>query len=157
MPDRAESTKTLELERFLPYRLSIVTNLVSRALARLYEHEYGLTVAEWRLIAILARFGPLSANGVCERTGMDKVRVSRAVARASARKLVSRDVDAEDRRRLVLALTPQGRAIHDRIVPMAMEREAELVEVLDEGELAQLMEMLGKLQRKATELADRPR
>lgn len=38
-----------------------------------------------------------------------------------------------------------------------MEREAELVEVLDEGELAQLMEMLGKLQRKATELADRPR
>lgn len=85
-----------------------MTNLVSRALARLYEHEYGLTVAEWRLIAILARFGPLSANGVCERTGMDKVRVSRAVARASARKLVSRDVDAEDRRRLVLALTPRA-------------------------------------------------
>lgn len=156
MPDREESQKTLELERFLPYRLSIVANLVSRALAKLYEHEYGLTVAEWRLIAILARFGPLSANGVCERTGMDKVRVSRAVARASARKLVSRDVDPEDRRRLVLGLTPQGRAIHDRIVPMAMQRESELVEVLNDGELAQLLDALGKLQQRASTLADRP-
>ncbi len=156
MADQDHASPTLELEGFLPYRLSVLANLVSRALAQLYEHEYGLTVAEWRLIAILARFGPLSANGVCERTAMDKVRVSRAVARASARKLISRNVDPQDRRRLVLGLTPQGRTIHDRIVPMAKAREAEILQALNGQEHAQLMDMLTRLQAQATLLADRP-
>ena len=156
MADQDSASPTLELEGFVPYRLSVLANLVSRALAQLYEHEYGLMVAEWRLIAILARFGPLSANGVCERTAMDKVRVSRAVARASARKLVSRNVDPQDRRRLVLGLTPQGRSIHDRIVPLAKAREAEILQVLDGQERAQLMDMLTRLQAQAAILADRP-
>src|SRR3954454_12826409 len=55
-----QTGSALILEEFLPYRLSVLTSTVSRALARMYEQRFGLTVAEWRIMAILARFGPLS-------------------------------------------------------------------------------------------------
>lgn len=148
-------TAVIDLDRFLPYRLAVLANTFSRVLAPLYEEKYGLTVAEWRLIAILARFGPLSANGVCARAEMDKVRVSRAVARAMASGLVDRRVDRADRRRSILTLTPRGRAIHDEIVPRALEREAEVIGTLEEEETEALFQLIGRLQGQANALKAR--
>lgn len=142
----------LDLETFLPYRLSVLANRVSRALAEVYEARFGITPSEWRLIAILARFGPMSANGVCDRSAMDKVQVSRAVARAGAAGLVDRRIDHEDRRRSVLSLTGQGRTVHDRIVPLAREVEARLLDGLDAGERALLSALIDRLGRRAADL-----
>ncbi len=147
---QAEGVEDFDLERFFPYRLSVLSNTVTRALARLYESEHDLTVAEWRLLAILARFGPISANGVCERSAMDKVRVSRAVTRAVSRGLVDRGVDRNDRRRSALTLTPRGRAIHDRIVPLARDREAQILSTLSKEEGDGLLDALTRLQVAAT-------
>jgi DNA-binding MarR family transcriptional regulator len=142
----------LDLETFLPFRLSVLANRVSRALADVYEDRFGITPSEWRLIAILARFGPMCANGVCDRSAMDKVQVSRAVARAQTAGLVDRRIDGEDRRRSVLSLTEHGRAVHDRIVPLAREVEARLLDGLDTGERAQLSDLIGRLGRRAADL-----
>jgi DNA-binding MarR family transcriptional regulator len=150
-----EEQGMIDLEKFLPYRLAVLANTFSRVLAPLYEDKYGLTVAEWRLLAILARFGPLSANGVCARAEMDKVRVSRAVARAMANGLVDRKIDRADRRRSILTLTPRGRAIHDEIVPRALEREAEILGALDEEEAETLFQIIGRLQGQANSVKAR--
>src|SRR5450755_4819515 len=107
-PDAAATKPGLELERFLPYRLSVLTNRISTAIARVYVRRFALTVAEWRVMAVIGRFGGMSANAVCERTAMDKVRVSRAVARLMAAEHLDRRVDAADRRRALLDLTPSG-------------------------------------------------
>ena len=146
---RTDRAAAFDLEQFFPYRLSVLSNTVTRALARLYESEHDLTIAEWRLLAILARFGPLSANGVCERSAMDKVRVSRAVSRAVGSGLVDRRVDRRDRRRSVLTLTPKGRATHDRIVPLALDREAQILSALPPAEAATLLDALTRLQATA--------
>jgi DNA-binding MarR family transcriptional regulator len=146
---RADGVADFDLERFFPYRLSVLSNTVTRALAKLYESEHDLTIAEWRLLAILARFGPISANGVCERSAMDKVRVSRAVSRAVSRGLVDRGVDRSDRRRSALTLTPRGRAIHDRIVPLARDREAQILSTLSKEEGDGLLDALSRLQEAA--------
>jgi DNA-binding MarR family transcriptional regulator len=143
---------SLVLEDYLPYRLSVLSNLVSRALARLYEQRFGLTVAEWRIMAVLARFGPLSANAVCDRTAMDKVQVSRAVARAVDNGLVDRGIDALDRRRSVLTLTSKGRGIHDQIVPLAVNLQANLLGSLSAEENCRLNDMLTRLYSRAREL-----
>src|SRR3546814_1367690 len=74
-------SETLELERFLPYRLSVLSNRVSQKIADTYAERFGLAVTEWRVIAVLGRYPDLSAGAVAERTAMDKVAVSRAVAR----------------------------------------------------------------------------
>ncbi len=142
------------LEHFLPYRLSVLTNTISGGIARLYAERFGLAIAEWRVMAVHDRFGPLSANQVCRRTAMDKVRVSRAVARLVARNLLARRADPHDRRRAVLRLAPPGRTIHHQIVPLARAREARLLDALTPDERTALDRLLAKLQTRAEELAD---
>lgn len=141
------------LERFLPYRLSVLSNTISRSIARLYAEQFGLSIPEWRVMAVLGRFGPLSANEVRDRTAMDKVGVSRAVARLVRNRQVHRTTDERDRRRSVLRLSRPGRAVHDRIVPIARQRETRILEVLSPDESAQLDQLLSKLQARAQRLA----
>jgi DNA-binding MarR family transcriptional regulator len=139
----------LELERFLPYRLSVLTNRISTAIARVYVRRFALTVPEWRVMAVLGRFGPMSANAVCERTAMDKVRVSRAVARLAAASRLERRIDSTDRRRALLELTPGGRAVYDEIGPLALAVEARLLAQLSAEDRADLARLLPKLEAVA--------
>src|SRR5574337_445079 len=54
----------LRLEHFLPYRLSILSNTVSQAIASDYQRRYDISMTEWRVMAVLARFEGLSAREV---------------------------------------------------------------------------------------------
>ena len=135
----------LELERFVPYRLSILSNTVSQAIANDYQRLYDLSVTEWRVIAVLARFDGLSAREVADRTAMDKVAVSRALARLVAAGRVRRDTHDDDKRRSVLGLTAAGWRVHDKVAPMARERERELLARLDAEERQWLRRILDKL------------
>lgn len=148
----ALAARAFALERFLPYRLSVLANYSSRAFARRYGDAFGLTIPEWRVMAVLARFAPLSANEVAERTAMDKVRVSRAVARLLKTGLVDRTTAREDRRRSTLRLSRAGRKIHAAIVPLARALEAELLAGIGEAERAQLERLMDKLLARARSL-----
>src|SRR5690606_41923480 len=88
----------LVLEDFLPYRLSILSNRVSRAIAARYAKTFDLTIPEWRIIAVLGRRPGLTAKEVAEATEMDKVAVSRAVSRLVASRRVAARADAADAR-----------------------------------------------------------
>ena len=148
-PDPAEQQAdhaTLDLEHFLPYRLSVLTNRISQSLADLYAERFGISVTEWRVIAVLGRYPQLSANGVAERTAMDKVAVSRAVARLLERGFLQRDMHEQDRRRSVLELSPAGYGVYDQVVPLALDYERQLLAPLEPGEreiLDRLMQKLG--------------
>jgi DNA-binding MarR family transcriptional regulator len=130
----ANSAQVLELEKFLPYRLSILAQLVSDSLHELYVGPYGLSVTQWRVMAALGRFAPLAASDVGHRIIMDKVAVSRAVTTLMKRGLVERATDRTDRRRATLRLSTRGRAMHARIVPLALEYERRLYEILSAEE-----------------------
>jgi DNA-binding MarR family transcriptional regulator len=146
MPDELLPTHApLELENFLPYRLSILSNTVSQAIAGDYQQRHDLTVTEWRVMAVLARFEGLSAREVAERTAMDKVAVSRALARLVTAGRVHRATHGGDRRRSVLGLTAAGWALHQQIAPLARQREQELLSRLDADERRWLDRILGKL------------
>jgi DNA-binding MarR family transcriptional regulator len=152
--DAAKTTGSLlVLEQFLPYRLSILSNTVSNAIAREYRDLFGLSIPEWRMMAVLGRFGSLSASGVCGRTAMDKVTVSRAATRLIEQKLIKRETDSNDRRRSILKLTARGAHTHQKIVPIAHGRESELAAVLTEKERRSLDTLLAKLQQRASEIA----
>ncbi|HRF83122.1 MAG: winged helix-turn-helix transcriptional regulator [Xanthomonadales bacterium] len=135
----------LILEHFLPYRLSVLSNRVSQTIADMYQKRFGLAITEWRVMAVLGRFADLSANEVAERTAMDKVAVSRAVARLLERDLIKREIHSDDRRRSVLTLSETGYAIYDEIVPMALACEQRLIATLDEQERATLERLMVKL------------
>jgi len=143
------TTKKLVLDRFVPYRLSVLSNLVSRAFALLYAERFDLAIPEWRVLAVLGTVKSLSAGEVCVRTAMDKVQVSRAVRSLMASGLIERNISAEDRRRSSLSLTKEGNAIYVEITPLAHSTEARLLETLTAEEKAQLDHLLSKLQSRA--------
>jgi DNA-binding MarR family transcriptional regulator len=135
----------LDLERFLPYRLSILSNTVSQSIAADYQDRFELSMTEWRVMVILARFPEISAREVVDRSRMDKVAVSRAVARLVEAGRVDRSVHGEDKRRSVLKLSEAGWGIHDEVAPRAREHEQEVLAKLDEDERAWLNRILDKL------------
>lgn len=139
----------LQLEHFLPYRLSILSNTISQAIADDYQRRYDISVTEWRVMAVLARFDGLSAREVAERTAMDKVAVSRALARLVEAGRVDRTTHDNDKRRSVLNLTEAGWTMHDEVAPMARAREREVLAKLDTDERAWLERILDKLQPTA--------
>ena len=139
----------LHLETFLPYRLSVLSNTISQSIALAYRDRFGLGVADWRVMATLGDEWPPGAtpcaNTVAARTAMDKVQVSRAIARLVDAGLVSRAADPGDRRRAILSLTETGRAIYDRIVPAALDYEQRLMDLLSASERACLSRLIDKL------------
>jgi len=135
----------LDLEHFLPYRLSVLTNRISQGLAELYAERFGISITQWRVIAILGREAGLSANDVAERTAMDKVAVSRTVARLLELGLLQRQMHTDDRRRSVLALSRAGKRIYAEVVPLALDYEQGLLAALDADERAALERVLRKL------------
>jgi DNA-binding MarR family transcriptional regulator len=148
-PPGTDDRDLLDLERFLPYRLAVLSNRVSTAIARVYASRFGLSISEWRLIAVLGRFGPLSANGVAERTYMDKVRVSRAVQTLLARGLIERMTDGVDRRRSSLRLSKDGRAIRAEVAPLALAIEQRFLAPLADADRAALDRLLALLEASA--------
>jgi DNA-binding MarR family transcriptional regulator len=139
----------LDLDGFVPYRLSVLSNRVSGAIARQYSQTFGLTIPEWRVMAVLGGTSGLSAGEVASRTAMDKVQVSRAVASLKRRDRVARAGDTRDGRVTRLSLTPKGRAIYDGIVPLALQLEETFLSALSIAERQSFDRLLTKLARQA--------
>jgi DNA-binding MarR family transcriptional regulator len=160
-PSKAATEDAVEaqdfvLEAFLPYRLSLLSNTISEGIAAAYRDVHGLSLTEWRVVAILGRFPDLAATDIMARGAMDKVPVSRAVARLEERGLVRRKADNEDRRRLTLRLTPKGVNLFNAVVPEALAYENRLLSALDPEESAQLDALLEKLLHSARGLNEHP-
>ncbi|HJQ56746.1 MAG TPA: MarR family transcriptional regulator [Vineibacter sp.] len=143
---------TLALERFLPYRLSILSQLVSGSIHDQYFEPSGLSIPQWRVMAVLGRFAPLSAGEVGERTLLDKVTVSRAVAALLDRRLIARATDSDDRRKSALILTGEGRRLHGHVAGLALDYEARLLNGLTHAEQRTLDLLLHKLTRHVRSL-----
>jgi DNA-binding MarR family transcriptional regulator len=135
----------LDLEHFLPYRLSVLANRVSRAFGRLYEARFDLKLPEWRVMAVLGQAPGLSAREVAARTAMDKVQVSRAVQALLAARRITRAAHARDGRVAHLALSAQGLAIYNEVVPFALALEKQFLSVLTAAERKAFDALLAKL------------
>jgi DNA-binding MarR family transcriptional regulator len=142
----------LILEDFLPYRLSITSHTVSTNIAHIYEKRFGVSIPEWRVIAILGRFPGLSAVEVAERTLMDKVAVSRAVTKLIKNGRIDREFADADRRRSILNLSEEGKKVHNEIAPLALEFERSLVEDISADDYEKFNTILEQLLGKARQL-----
>jgi DNA-binding MarR family transcriptional regulator len=140
----------LRLQDYLPYRLSVAANAVSRLIARAYERRFGLKIAQWRLLAVLADEGALTQQALCGRTIMDKVTVMRAAQSLLRRRLVKRLPNDADRRSHRLMLTAAGRRLYQRIVPLALAYEAQLLAGIERREIARLDRLLRRVEQAAS-------
>ncbi|MFT8246805.1 MarR family winged helix-turn-helix transcriptional regulator [Roseomonas sp. BN140053] len=151
--DAATAEAPLALGEFLPYRFSVVAEAISRLFASRYERSFGLTIPEWRVMAVLGEAAPRSTQQVIEQTGMDRVRVSRAVIRLADKGLIERRPQPGDNRAQLLQLSRRGQATYRQIVPLAHTLQAALATALSPAEQRQLDTILLKLGRRAATLA----
>jgi len=140
----------LRLEDFLPYRLAVLSSTVSTTVAKAYDKRFGVSIPEWRVIAVLGRFPGLSAVEVAERTLMDKVAVSRAVTKLIKNGRIDREFDDTDKRRSILNLSEVGKKLHDEIAELALQFERDLLLGFSDDELESLNSIMERLLARAS-------
>ncbi len=135
-----------DLNTFFPYQVRLFSTHVSHAIKDIYTTHYGLTSNEWRVMANLYDYRPLSAKEIVERSHTGKVNVSRAVAALQDKNLLDCHIDPTDRRRTLLCLTSKGKKIMKEIIPMMRTREQEIMSALSPQEIKTLRTLMAKIQ-----------
>lgn len=143
----------LQLDRFLPFLLSVTSNRVSDRIASAYGALFGLTIPEWRLVAVIAEAEAITQAQIGERTRMDKVTVSRAAIALAQRGLLDRAPNSSDRRSHLLSLSRSGRQLYAEVAPKAKELEASIFSRFDPDEIERFTDMLHRIDAAARDVA----
>ena len=141
--------KILQLERYLPYRLSILSNRISALISEIYSDKFALSITEWRIMAVLGEYPDVSADEVSLKTQIEKSILSRAINKLVQRKLLQREFDPLDRRRSMLRLTATGLSVYDEVVPVSYDYEKALVSCFTDAERKQFSEFIDRLYQHA--------
>lgn len=115
-----------DLERYLPYRFTVLAARLSAELATYYKAEFGISTPEWRVLLNVGYAENPSVRDIVRRVNLEKSKVSRAAAKLEAKGLITKDVDPTDRRLLKFKLTQQGADLLAKLIPKAMEFQVEL-------------------------------
>jgi DNA-binding MarR family transcriptional regulator len=140
----AETIKDL-----LSYRIHRLANALSRGAALRYRREFGVSLMEWRILALLGGFAPLTLKDLARESGLDKSQASRAVAALVGRGLVLREIGPEDGREVALRLSAKGQRTYEGLMRAARERDAAFAACLTEPERAVLDTAILRLQAEA--------
>lgn len=135
------------------YKVSYLANAIVIPTYEDVRRDFGLVRAEYHLLLGLAHFPELTAQDISRMTRRPRNSISRAVHRMLDKGFIKRVVDPENRRQAKLTITPEGRAMHEKISAYLVAREAEVFDVLTHGEREHLREILRKLVHHAAGLA----
>jgi MarR family 2-MHQ and catechol resistance regulon transcriptional repressor len=114
----------------------------------------GVSVTQCYALEALVWHGPQSVNGLADFLLLDSSTVSRVVDTLARKGLVSREVNLEDRRAVILSATEEGRQICLQITEDMKAREKELIADLGPE---QRNEMIRLVERLAAEYEERAR
>jgi DNA-binding MarR family transcriptional regulator len=143
----------LNVEDFLTFRLTRLSNALRTNLTKRYLEEFNLSLPEWRLLALVTRFTPLRFSELTSRSSMDKGQVSRTLRELTKRGLIKMKIVKNRGSRstealaapVVVAVTAAGKTLHKTVLPVARKRQVEFLMTLNEAERVALYATLDKL------------
>ncbi len=131
----SEPMDSFDLDAFLPYQLAVLSERISREFSAIYRSRFGLSRADWRVLAHLSQARSVSVRDIHLRADLEKSKVSRAASRLEAAGYITKTGNTQDRRLVALALTDKGQALIAEMVPLAHEYQARaLARLGDEAE-----------------------
>jgi len=142
----------IDLEHYVPAYLTWVANKLSRGASQHYLRLFDVGIETWRCMVLLAIDDSITAQKVSRIIGMDKASVSRCFKNMQARGLITLSLEANDGRLRIATLTEKGRALHDQIRGIALERERVLLSVLSESEREALLMLLKRIHENLPEV-----
>lgn len=134
------------LGQFLTYRMSRVQAKLNAQASRILRDHAGITITQWRIIAVLGDGGSCTAAQLSRMTAMDKGLISRNVKTLHAEGLITVTRDRNDNRALHLDLTDKGRQVFDHTIPRMRARQKALRAHLDDVDQDVLMRAFDKLE-----------
>lgn len=149
----SRSGSHLNVEDFLTSKLTRLANALRTNLTKPYLEQFGLSLPEWRLLALVARFAPMRFSEVTARSAMDKGQVSRTL-RVMATRGLTKTKTIKDRGSrstealaapVMVSITPKGTALYKAVLPVARKRQADLLLTLNESERSSLYAIIDKL------------
>ena len=138
----------------LLYHLSFTSELVSSREELMLRQACGLTLTEWRIMTIISSFAPISSKDITRVTTLNKVAVSRTIAKLSGEGLIERVVSATDQRMQYLSLTRAGKQRHRKARENFGKWSDSLLDVLSPKEVRDLKQLLLKLRGRLGEITD---
>lgn len=152
MSSEVDEEPLIRLREFLPYQLVNLAKKVSDACSSIYTDAFGISIAEWRILAYLGERKDVTAQELCENTTMDKSRVSRAVGQLDEKGMLVKNKDPQDSRALAVSLSKKGMALYKEIAPKVLDWEADLLEALTGAEYRDLERIFEKLDKRVEKL-----
>ena len=141
------------IRELLSYRLHQVANLLSRGAEMRYRREFGVSLWEWRTVALLGGAAePQSLNDLARAAGIDKSQMSRVVSGLTRRRIVLRGADASDGRGVRLSLSAAGKSLYRKLIRAAAERNDAFLGCLSAQERKCLEQAMSKLAHEARSL-----
>lgn len=145
----------IDLNAFLPYQFSQLADVVSHSVATVYESRLGISRDDWRVLVAVNQARHMRATDIAQHTALDKMQVSRAIARLEKKGFLSRTADTDDKRQQILAVTPAGQAAYREVSPLMMARNDYLLQDLTPAEREVLQRSLDQVLNRAQQLVAR--
>lgn len=146
-----------EPEALITFRVSVLSQLLSRVVEGSVGGELGLSSRQWRVLVMLNRLGPTTSGQVAAATHFDHSQVSRASYELLDKGLIAMENDPDDRRRQRLSVTPAGVAVLRRGIVGSAERQARLRECLGEADYEAFGRIVEALTVRAQAMIDESR
>lgn len=134
-----------QLPDFLPYQLSVLSARINKSLARIYGDQYGLSMAEWRVMVHVAQSEKASVREIRDSVNLEKPAVSRAVAKLEKSALLAKTTSPRDHRLVEIELTDAGFDVLNSIIPDALALQKALLSRFSEAEKRQFSDLMARL------------
>ncbi len=142
----------LTVDHFITTLMSQVVNAMRRSATLPYAQQFGLTVPEWRILALLAHAQRMPFAELVVQSTSDKALVSRTLRQLEQRGLVALEAEGSTpRKRLHCSITPEGLALHDQVIPVARKRQAAMIRLMTPEERRVVYGALRRVQRECLE------
>ncbi len=149
MPNQFKDTNITNLVNALSqtpvYRILLLANLIGQPFFGRFGKHYNMTLNEWRIMMVISENPGISVSGICRKSGLHIMNVSRGVKGLERQGRVHKKIDPEDRRRSILELSEEGIAVFLDIAPPGLNWAEKVCAALDKDETEQFDSMLSKL------------
>lgn len=143
----ATDGRGLEVPDFLTTLVVNTGNALKRHVTLPYAREFGLSMAEWRILSVLAHAREIPFSRLVVAAATDKGQLSRMLRSMQERGLVKTVSEgAGSRKRVTCFVSPQGLKLYNQVMPIARKRQAEMIGHLSLDERRAIYGALRRLQ-----------
>jgi DNA-binding MarR family transcriptional regulator len=144
-----------DITSLLGYRLSRLSAAIGHAADRDAIELAGVSLPEYRVLAVLASIEPQGVVGLQEAMRIDKAWISRTLAKLIDKGLVQSVLDENDARRSMVSLTAKGKRACKVLIERATQRQADILRGINEQDRKRLVELLSQVQENVDSMNKR--